>query len=190
MFAAVRGAAHGIVARIQNRSDIAKLTKIKDQLNRERDIRRTEALNDRRQAFKKMQRIHAWQNWLDEKRCKTYRDSDTRDYRQRRDRWDIGKSKPPLFGSSDITFYDVEESKDSLQAAEDRRKLTEPLEMKPIAELKSRSPSKPTDKPLYAPRDDARHPERVAEAARQTREKRAARTNHRTTGRKRRPRPR
>jgi hypothetical protein len=53
MFAAVRGAAHGIVARINNRSDIAKLTKIKAQLNHERDIRRAEALKDRRQAFKK-----------------------------------------------------------------------------------------------------------------------------------------
>ena len=57
---------------------------------------------DRRQAFQKMQRIHSWQNWLDEKRCRTYRDSDTREWRQRRDRWDITKAKAPLFGTRDI----------------------------------------------------------------------------------------
>lgn len=35
---------------------------------------------------RKMERIHAWQNWHDEKRCRSYRDSDTRDWRARRDR--------------------------------------------------------------------------------------------------------
>ena len=63
-------------------------------------------------AFQKMQRIHAWQNWLDEQRCRTYRDSDTREWRDRRDRWDVTKAKPPLFGSIDITFYDVDEARD------------------------------------------------------------------------------
>ena len=185
MFAAVRGAAHGIVARISNRSDLAKLTKIKDQLNRERDIRRAEALKDRRQAFKKMQRIHAWQNWLDEKRCKTYRDSDTRDYRERRDRWDLSKVKPPLFGSQEITFYDVEESRDWREAVEDRRKLNEPIEMKPIEQ----SPP-PQLNSTYAARDERKHTEKVAAAARQAARQRKEKSRGRTTGRKRTTRPR
>ena len=190
MFAAVRGAAHGIVARISNRSDLAKLTKIKDQLNRERDIRRAEALKDRRQAFKKMQRIHAWQNWLDEKRCKTYRDSDTRDYRERRDRWDLNKVKPPLFGTAEITFYDVEESRDWREAVEDRRKLNEPIEMKPVEQSRSQQSSPQQVNPPYAPRDERKHTEKVAAAARQAARQRKEKSRGRTTGRKRTPRPR
>ncbi|MEO1651848.1 MAG: hypothetical protein AAFR60_12820, partial [Pseudomonadota bacterium] len=85
VFGAARGAAFGIVARIANRSDIAKLEKIKTQRRRERDIRRADVVNGRRHAAEKLKRIHAWQNRLDEKRCRTYRDSDTRDYRERRD---------------------------------------------------------------------------------------------------------
>ena len=190
MFAAVRGAAHGIVARISNRSDIAKLTKIKNQLNRERDIRRAEALKNRRQAFKKMQHIHAWQNWLDEKRCKIYRDSDTRDYRERRDRWDLTKVKPPLFGSSEITFYDVEESKDWRQAVEDRRKLNEPLEMKPIEQPKPQQAKPQRPNLPYAPRDQGQHADSVAIAARRLAEERKSKARGRSTGRKRKPRPR
>jgi MobA/VirD2-like, nuclease domain len=190
MFAAVRGAAHGIVARINNRSDIAKLTKIKEQLKRERDIRRAEALRDRRQAYKKMQRIHAWQNWLDEKRCRTYRDSDTRDYRERRDRWDLSKVKPPLFGSQEITFYDVEESKDWRRAVEDRRRLKEPLEMKPIEKARPKQSRSQQPNSPYSPRDERQHAEAVATAARRLAEERKRKPRGRSTGRKRKPRPR
>ena len=189
MFAAVRGAAHSVVARIQNRSDIAKLTKIKDQLNRERDIRRAEALKDRRKAFQKLQRVHAWQNWLDEKRSKTYRESDTRDWRQRRDRWDISKSKPPLFGHQEITLYDVEEAKDWRQAIEDRDKLNEPIEMQPI-----KTPCKPKEtddqKTPYVARDQTQHEKKMAAAARRTAEQRKNKPRGRNAGRKRKPRPR
>ena len=190
MFAAVRGAAYGIVARLNNRSDIAKLTKIKTQLNHERDIRRAEALKDRRQAFKKMQRIHGWQNWLDEKRCKTYRDSDTRDYRERRDRWDLAKVKPPLFGKAEITFYKVEESKNWRQAVEDRRKLNEPIEMRPVEQSKPQQSNRQRPNSPYAPRDERKHSETVAAAARQASQQRKEKSRSRTTGRKRRPRPR
>ena len=197
VFGAVRGAALGIVARIANRSDIAKLDKIKSQLKRERDIRRSEVYADRRQAFAKMQRIHAWQNWLDEKRCKTYRDSDTRDWRDRRDRWDLGKIKPPLFGTVDVTFYDVEESRNPRQAVEDRRKLNQPIEMRPISRnhpSSTRSPSLPqsptkTDPP-YVKRDADKHAARVAERAEKRTLERGTQRKVRKTGRKRRPRPR
>ena len=190
MFAAVRGAAHGIVARIQNRSDIAKLTKIKAELNRERDIRRAEALKQRRQAFRKLQRIHAWQNWLDEKRAKTYRDSDTRDYRERRDRWDLSKVKPPLFGTAAITFYDIEESKNWRQAVEDRRKLNEPIDMRPVGQSHLQQSRKTLPISPYAPRDEAEHAKSVAAAARQANEQRQRKSRGRSTGRKRKPRPR
>ncbi|MEO1650004.1 MAG: relaxase/mobilization nuclease domain-containing protein [Pseudomonadota bacterium] len=132
VFGAARGAAFGIVARIANRSDIAKLEKIKTQLRRERDIRRADVAKGRRQAAEKLKRIHAWQNRLDEKRCRTYRESDTRDYRKRRDRWDMGKLKPPIHGTVVSARYEVEESRNTRKAIEDRRKLNEPLEMKPI----------------------------------------------------------
>ncbi len=190
MFAAVCGAAHSIVARIQNRSDIAKLTKIKNQLNRDRDVRRAEALRERRQAFKKLQRIHAWQNWLDEKRCKTYRDSDTRDYRERRDRWDINKAKPPLFGSQESTFYDIEESKSWRQAVEDQHKLNEPVEMTRVEYPPlPKSSHLGSDKP-FAPRDEEKHAKAVAAGARLATEQRKSNKLGRTTSRKRKPRPR
>ncbi len=129
-FSLARGAIHGIVARIANRSDIAKLEKTRALILKDRDIRRVEVLAARQKAFQKMQRIHAWQNWLDEQRCRSYRDSDTRDWRERRDRWDVTKAKPPLFGSVDITLYGVDEARDVRQILEDRRKLLGPLEMK------------------------------------------------------------
>ena len=158
---------------------------------------------DRRRAFQKMQRIHAWQNWLDEKRCRTYRDSDTREWRARRDRWDITKVKAPLFGTRDISFYDVEEARDWRQAADDRRKLNEPIEMKPIPWRQDRqvdeTPSRPEiDLPAgpsrnevpFIKRDAEKHAAQVAERARQRMAERGAQERTRRTGRKRRPRPR
>ncbi|MCB1509275.1 MAG: relaxase/mobilization nuclease domain-containing protein [Hyphomicrobiaceae bacterium] len=189
MFGAVRGAAMGIVARIANRSDIAKLEKIKTQLRKERDVRRAEVLAERRQAFQKMQRIHAWQNRLDEQRCKTYRDSDTRDWRARRDRWDITKVKPPLFGSVHMTFYDVDQKRDWRRAAEDRLNRHRRFEMTPIP----RQPDGPSRNELpFIKRDSEKHAAEVAERARRRAAERAAREQSRTrnTGRKRRPRPR
>lgn len=197
VFGAVRGAAMGIVARIANRSDIAKLEKIKTQLRRERDIRRAEVIADRRKAYQKMERIHAWQNWLDEKRCRNYRDSDTRDWRARRDRWDLGKIKPPLFGTVDVTFYDVEESRNPRQAVEDRRKLNEPIEMKPIPKDAGKEPphrqlptAPPKNKLPFVKRDSTKHAAEVAERAKQRMAERGERERSRSTGRKRRPRPR
>lgn len=204
MFGAVRGAAYGIVARIANRSDIAKLTKIRDQLMKERDIRRAEVLADRKRAYQKMQRIHAWQNWLDEKRCRNYRDSDTREWRERQTRWDITKAKAPLFGTREITFYDVAKARDWRQAADDRRKLNEPIEMKPIpwgrkspedVEPKRRPeidlPAGPSRNAMpFVKRDPEKHAAEVAEKARQRMAERGAREQTRKTGRKRRPRPR
>ncbi|MEO0619824.1 MAG: hypothetical protein AAFZ01_11175 [Pseudomonadota bacterium] len=192
MFGAVRGAALGIAARIANRSDIAKLEKIKTQLRIERDVRRADVMAERRQAFQKMQRIHGWQNWLDEKRCKTYRDSDTRDYRERRDRWDMGKLQPPLFGTMISARYDVEESRDWRQATEDRRKLTEPLDMKPI-ERSSDAPA--PDVPTRPTAEIGKKPlaDREALIAKAAKERSASRptpSRKRKSGRKRRPRPR
>lgn len=209
VFGAARGAAMGIAARIANRSDIAKLEAIKSRIRRDRDIRRAEVMAERRQAFQKMQRIHGWQNWLDEKRCKTYRDSDTRDWRERRDRWDLGKIKPPLFGTVDVTFYDVAESRNWRKAVDDRRKLTQPIEMKPIPRDAGRPPpgmplpssELPTPQIPMAPsknelpfvkRDAAKHAAEVAEHAKQRMAERGerAREQNRSAGRKRRPRPR
>jgi len=201
VFGAARGAAFGIVARIANRTDIAKLEKIKTQLRRERDIRRAEVGDNRRQAAEKLKRIHAWQNRLDEKRCRTYCDSDTRDYRDRRDRWDMGQLKPPLFGTVISSRYEVEESRNLRQQREDRRKLNQPLEMRPIPgheTSRAPEPDLPTephtpDAP-FVKRDQQQHAEEVARRARQLAEARAVRVQSqrqgRTTGRKRRPRPR
>lgn len=203
MFGAVRGALHGIVARIANRTDIAKLERIKTEIRKERDIRRAETITERKRAFKKMERIHAWQNWLDEKRCKTYRDSDTRDWRARRDRWDMGKLKPPLFGTVISARYDIEEARDWRQAADDRRKMNEPIEMKPIPWGAAKSPEGPgtaartTENRLpFVKRDPEQHARDVAERAkakmaeRAERERNRGKTGARTGGRKRRPRPR
>ncbi len=179
VFGAARGAAMGIVARIANRTDIAKLEQIKTQLRRERDIRRAEVLRARKQALQKMQRIHGWQNWLDETRCKTYRDSDTRDWRERRDRWDLGKIKPPLFGTVEVTFYDVAESRNWRQALDDRRKLNQPIEMKPIPREAGQAapdpqlpspqlPGAPSPNKLpFIKRNAAQHAAEVAERAKQ-----------------------
>ncbi|MBU1212901.1 MAG: relaxase/mobilization nuclease domain-containing protein [Alphaproteobacteria bacterium] len=204
VFGAVRGAALGIVARIANRTDIAKLEKIKTQLRRERDIRRAEVIADRRRAYQKMERIHAWQNWLDEKRCRSYRDSDTRDWRARCDRWDLAKIKPPLFGTVDVTFYDVAESRDARQALDDRRKLLQPIEMKPIVpEQNNRAPNPQLPSPQlpgapsqnklpFVKRDPEKHAAEVADRAKQRMAERGERTREqgRASGRKRRPRPR
>jgi hypothetical protein len=199
VFGAVRGAAMGIIARIANRSDIAKLEKIKTELRKERDVRRAETMAERKKAYQKLQRIHAWQNRLDEKRCKTYRDSDTRDWRERRDRWDITKIKPPLLGRQEITFYDVEESRDWRQAAADRRKLGQPIDMKPIPRDDAkrlpnpRLPEAPArSETPFIKRDPEQHAAEVAERARQRAAERATREQIRTrkTGRKRKPRPR
>ena len=195
MFGAVRGAATAVVARITNRSDIAKLERIKTQLRAERDVRRAEMLKERREAYQKMQRIHAWQNWLDAKRCKTYRDSDTRDYRERRDRWDMGRLKPPLLGTVISARYDVEESKNSRQALEDRRKLTEPLEMKPIDKPSKpvgepELPKRPTSKSLGREQSTADRQLAIAEAAKRRAASGSDHTQKRSAGRKRRPRPR
>ncbi|MEL7544426.1 MAG: relaxase/mobilization nuclease domain-containing protein [Pseudomonadota bacterium] len=195
MFGAVRGAALGVVARIANRSDIAKLEKVKTQLRAERDVRRAEVMRERRQAFQKMQRIHAWQNWLDEKRCKTYRESDTRDYRSALDRWDMGKLKPPLFGTVIAVRYDVEESKNWRLAAEDRHKMTEPLEMKPIKpDAPSADPALPRGPSLGASiganHARADREAMIAQAARKRSDARHEKPRKRSTGRKRRPRPR
>ncbi len=210
-FSLARGAIHGIVARIANRSDIAKLEKTRALILKDRDIRRTEALAERHKAFQKMQRIHAWQNWLDEQRCRSYRDSDTRAWRDRRDRWDVTKAKPPLFGSIDITFYDVAQPLSGREAVEDRRKLLEPLEMKrlpcrgtptppPVAKLPDdtklvpppiKLPDEPSSNQLpFVKRDPVQHAAEVAESARQRMAERGARAQTRRTGRKRQPRPR
>ena len=187
MFSAMRGAAHTILARLINRSDISKLSKLRRSIMRDLDIRRSEVFRERKVALEKMKRIHAWQNRLDEKRCKSYRDSDTRDYRERMGRYDIAKIKPPLFGSTHVTLYDVEESRDWRQAQEERRSLGEPIEMQPIGqtERRSQAPAKP-----YVPRDERRHADRVAKAAKANMEQRQSLTRGRTAGRKRKPRPR
>jgi hypothetical protein len=210
-FDAVRGLVVSIASRLAHRSDIAKLVMIRTKLRDERLQRRDEVMAERRKAFEKMQRIHAWQNWLDEKRCRSYRDSDTREWRDRRDRWDVTKAKAPLFGSASITFYDVAESKDQRQAREDRRKLLEPLEMKrlswretPTALPAAKSPddSKPAPPPIKLPdaptpnqlpfvkRDPVKHAAEVAESALQRMAERGNRERTRRTGRKRQPRPR
>jgi hypothetical protein len=102
---------------------------------------------------------------------------------------------PPLFGRQEITFYDVEESSDWRQAADDRRKLAQPIEMKPIPRDEDRHSPCPRlpDAPArnetpFIKRDPEKHAAEVAERARQ----RAAReqTRSRKAGRKRRPRPR
>ncbi len=187
MFSAVSGAAMVIGARLKHRSDIAKLTKLRKSITRDLDIRRADALAERKVAFQKMQRIHGWQNHLDEKRCKTYRDSDTRDYRNRMDRYDITKVKPPLFGSVDVTLYDVEESHDWRHAQDDRRALGKEIEFEKIDDPKAdrSNPAKP-----YLPRDAAAHEKSIAKAARQASQKKRTRQKGRSTGRKRKPRPR
>ncbi len=187
MFAAVRGAALSAVARLKHRSDIAKLTKLRRALVRDMDIRREKVLAERTAAFEKLKRIHAWQNRLDDRRCANYRDSDTREWRDRRDRWDLGKIKPPLFGSVHLSFYDVDESKSRRQAAEDRRQLGEAAEMKPVAD---REPVEEVGHKPYAPRDENRHARDVAARAQQKAEQRRSRSRGRSTGRKRKPRPR
>ncbi|MEL6103854.1 MAG: hypothetical protein AAFR68_21400, partial [Pseudomonadota bacterium] len=151
----------------------------------------------RRQAAEKLKRIHAWQNRLDEKRCRTYRDSDTRDYRERRDRWDMGKLKPPILGTVIQSRYDVEESRNTRQAIEDRRKLNKPLEMKPISRVEPKLapepnlPTEPTRQGVpYVQRDPKRHAEDVAKRAQARAAERGSRDRSRKTGRKRRPRPR
>lgn len=172
-------------------------------LRDERDIRRSDVMKDRRQALKKMQSIHGWQNWLDEKRCKTYRESDTREYRARRDRWNMGKAKPPLFGTMDMTHYDVEESRDWREALEDRRKLNEPLEMKPIERSGATVSPEKTPAPTpklpngssknalpFVRRDPKVHAEQVAERAKQRALERGGQERSRRGGRKRKPRPR
>ncbi len=179
VFAAVRGAAHGIVARIAHRSDIAKLSRLRRDIVRERDVRYSETLKDRKAALEKMKRIHAWQNRLDERRCRNYRDSDTREWRDRRDRWDLGKVKPPLFGSVDMAFYDVAESRDWRRAADDRQALGEQLGMEPVS-----------NKLPYIPRNTQHHQTKVAADAKRTAKQRQEKTKRRSTGRKRKPRPR
>ena len=64
MFGAVRGAALTVAARLKHRSDIAKLTKLRRSIVRDLDIRRGEALTERKAAFDKMKRINGWQNHL------------------------------------------------------------------------------------------------------------------------------
>ena len=187
MFGAVRGAALTVAARLKHRTDIAKLTKLRKSIVRDLDIRRGEALQERKAAYEKMKRIHDWQNRLDEKRCKSYRDSDTRDYRARIARYDISKVRAPLFGRVELTLYDVEESKNWRQSQDDRRALSEPLEFEKIARTKSDGSdgAKP-----YRARDERAHEEIVARAARQAVEKRRSKQTGRSTGRKRKPRPR
>jgi len=183
MFSAVRGAAHTVLARLKHRSDIAKLTKLRRAIVRDLDIRRGEVFKERKAAFEKMKRIHAWQNRLDEKRCRRYRDSDTRDYRDRMDRYDFTKIKAPLLGRVEVSLYGVAESSSWRQAAADRRKLIEPIEMKPVVD-RVRNPMP------FEPRDERRHVETIAKAARRKAEERRTRTRGRSTGRKRKPRPR
>jgi MobA/VirD2-like, nuclease domain len=187
MFGAVRGAALTVVARLKHRSDIAKLTKLRKSIVRDLDVRRGEALRERKAAFEKMKRVHAWQNRLDEKRCKTYRDSDTREYRDRRARFDISKVKAPLFGRVELTLYDVEESKNWRQAQADRRALGKPFEFEKIADSKLEQPQRA--KP-YRPRDERTHQQIVAKAAKQATEKRKSKQTGRSNGRKRKPRSR
>jgi len=192
---------------------IAKLEKTRALILKDRDIRRTEVLAGRQKAFQKMQRIHVWQNWLDEQRCRSYRDSDsdTRQWCERRDRWDVTKARPPLFGSIDITFYGVDEARDVRQILDDRRKLLEPLEMKrlpwrethtALPAAKSPDDSKPAPPPVTVPdgpapnqlpfvkRDPVKHAAEVEEGARQRMAERGNRERTRRTGRKRQPRPR
>ena len=130
-----------------------------------------------------MKRIHAWQNWLDEKCAKTHRDSDTREWRDRRDRWDLYKIKPPLFGSAHLTLYDVEREKNWRQAADDRRALSE------------KAPTlAPNDLLPYIRTDERHHDKKIAQESRQAKKQRRGRKNLRATGRKpkpkRKPRPR
>lgn len=187
MFGAARGAVLTTAARLKHRSDIAKLTKLRKCIVRDLDIRRGEALKQRRDDFDKMKRIHAWQNRLDEKRCKNYRDSDTREYRNRMARYDLSKIKAPLFGRVELTLYGVEESKNWRRALDDRRALGDAIEFERIEfdrldPLDSRRP--------YLTRDERKHEQAVATAARQAKEKRRTKQTGRSTGRKRKSRPR
>ncbi|MEO1651847.1 MAG: hypothetical protein AAFR60_12815 [Pseudomonadota bacterium] len=102
----------------------------------------------------------------------------------------MGKLNPPIFGTVIQSRYDVEESRDTQQAIEDRRKMNEPLDIKPIRP-DPKLPTEPTraDTP-YAKRDPKRHAEDVAKRAQQRAAERGTRDRSRTSGRKRRPRPR